>query len=119
MDGAREIERRDDCQVVQWHVLAVALIDLERDKTGTMAISWVGHRLTRTSESAAAVLDVLTFNLPLLSGHVRSSPRYFVFCLQLPRSVGWASDSSIRSTTERINGEFEARNQTPSVGWGA
>jgi len=70
MDGPREIERAGDHQVVQLHVLAVALIDLECDEAGTGAVGGVGHRLAGTALVTAAIFDVLAFDLPVLAHHV-------------------------------------------------
>ena len=38
-------------------------VNFERDEPGAETVSRVGHRLTRTSVIAAAVLDIFAFNL--------------------------------------------------------
>ena len=50
----------------------MALVDLETDQAGAVAVGRVGHGLARAAEVAAAILDVLAFNAPV-SGHDFSS----------------------------------------------
>src|SRR5436309_15460334 len=69
MERPREIERADHGQVVEPHVLAPPLVDLECDETGAIAVGRVGHRFARTALITAAILDVPAFDFPLLARH--------------------------------------------------
>ena len=67
MNGARKVEGGDDRKIIELHAVAMALVDLEADHASAMVVRRVGHRLTRTTEVAAAVFDVLAFDQPVTS----------------------------------------------------
>src|SRR5690242_1828983 len=71
MDRPRKIEGGDHCQVVEPDVFAPALIDLERDQSGTMPVGWDRHGLARTTVVAAAILDVAALDPPVFARHFR------------------------------------------------
>src|ERR1700751_11490 len=73
MERPGEIEGADDRQVIEMNILAMPLIDLERDQPGAVAVGRVGHRFARAAMVTTAILDVPAFDLPILTRHPRSS----------------------------------------------
>src|SRR3954463_1194532 len=67
VDRPRKVEGRHNRQAIERHGITVTLVDLERNGPGAVALRRVRHRFTRTSQIAAAVLDVLAFNHPITS----------------------------------------------------
>jgi hypothetical protein len=73
VNRTRKIEGAENGEIVESHVLAKAVVNLETDKAGAVAVGRISHRFTGAAEIAAAILDVFTLDLPVLSRHLLTS----------------------------------------------
>src|SRR5215467_5684490 len=69
MERPRQVKGRRDCQVIEPHAFAPAVIDLECNEAGTVTIGRIGHRFARTTIIAAAIFDVPAVDLPVFARH--------------------------------------------------